>query len=173
MQNHFESFGWFWAILGHFGAVLGHFRAPVGLWKGPRVVQHDILSWIIPMESVLGPFGVIQGHFGSFIHFWTIFNKLEAFIAWIGESPICPQASNIRPHFHRFIWGSIISLGLSGAALFPQVYLGQHYFPRFIWGSIMERSKMMMDMHRWSPVMDECESASANPSSMLSWGSGL
>ena len=51
------------------------------------------------------------------IHFWTIFNKLEAFIAWIGESPICPQASNIRPHFHRFIWGSIISLGLSGAAL--------------------------------------------------------
>ena len=63
MKRHF---GWwtlfieasFWVMNGHFGAVLGHFRAPAGLWIGPRVVQHEIISSIIPMRSNLGPFWV-------------------------------------------------------------------------------------------------------------------
>ena len=53
MRDHF----WSWRAI--FGAVLGHYGAPVALWKGPRVVQHDKISCIIPMGSVLGPFGVM------------------------------------------------------------------------------------------------------------------
>ena len=55
----------FWAMKGNFGGILGHFGAPVGLWKGPRLVQHDIISCNIPVRSILRPFGVMQGHFGS------------------------------------------------------------------------------------------------------------
>ena len=58
-------FGPFWVIKGYFGGILGHFGAPVGLWKGPRLVQHDIISCNIPVRSILRPFGVMQGHFGS------------------------------------------------------------------------------------------------------------
>ena len=46
---------------GHSGIHGGH----VGLWKGPRVVQYDIISYIISMRSVLGPFAVMKGHFWS------------------------------------------------------------------------------------------------------------
>ena len=44
--------------------------APEGLWKGPRVVQHDLVSCYIPMRSVLGPFGVMKDHLGSWRAIW-------------------------------------------------------------------------------------------------------
>ena len=50
---------YFGDILGYLGAVFGHFGAPMDLCKGPKVVQHDKISCIIPMASVLGPFGVM------------------------------------------------------------------------------------------------------------------
>ena len=66
----------FWVIKGHFGAVLGYFGAPMGPLKGPRVVQHDIISCNISMGSVSGPFGVMYGHLGSWrailVIFWAI-----------------------------------------------------------------------------------------------------
>ena len=44
--------------------------------RGIVVVEHDIISHIIPMRSVLGPFAVMKGHFGhegSFlVLFWAI-----------------------------------------------------------------------------------------------------
>ena len=119
MQGHFGSwrvilghkgtslkhhFGPWRAILGHkgpLGAVLSHFGAPLGLWKGPRVVQHDIISCIIPMRSVLGPFGVMQGHFGSWPKIWTIPNFLfwdffgtKIFRDWFRDSFSVPNFSD-------------------------------------------------------------------------------
>ena len=51
--------------LDHHGAFSETLWGHVGLWKGPRVVQYDIISCNIPMRSVLRPFVVMQGYFGS------------------------------------------------------------------------------------------------------------
>ena len=94
--------GHFWSWRAIFGAILGHYGAPVGPWKGPRVVQHDILSCYIATWSDLGSFGVMQCHFEPFWWFWAIQAFLVLFWAILGP-PWVPEWPQGGPTWHIFM----------------------------------------------------------------------
>ena len=66
--------------LDHHGAFSETLWGHVGLWKGPRVVQHDIISCNIPMRSVLRPFVVMQGYFGSWTTLCISFDNISWYL---------------------------------------------------------------------------------------------
>ena len=91
--------------LDHHGAFSETLWGHMGLWKGPRVVQHDIISCNIPMRSVLRLFGVMQGYFGSW---WAIFGHKGPFLVLFFGHYRAPWASEKGPRWSKMTYNHVI-----------------------------------------------------------------